>query len=348
MSNENSYHTAIKKGIISEMFKDAFARYGRPELFNPEIDYEKGIFGVASKIFNKAPMEIPFSDKDDLVIDALMNTLSKKEIKTFDPKKIKGADPIKWFAGRVFSGDLLNQMDKYIRIHNVERQQRDTDEFTQEEVIENIQDKGVPKDPGNLISNDMNRDIYKFIEKRSPKNSPLGDIFYLLTEKKQQKEIAKLLGISKGQVSKELKKIQGLVIAYAKDQKDDKLSEMIHNRLSMDITSEEGVTSSLSDSDFFKLFQDIEKKYSIKAKKRTPSGKTLTLQKTRIKDSFNDSYIGEMILNSSITSKDIEEELERFVGEIESMDDLIEDGDSIIALRIVDTSTRQISSFENE
>lgn len=344
MSNESSYHTAIIKGHISELFKDAFTRHGRPELFDSNIDYEKSAFGRARAIFGRAGVEIPMTDRDDLVVDALMVSLREKEIKKFDPKSDDPKKAVAYFIGVVFEGDLRDIVKRYVH-DRITIQRPNGDDIDTE--MERREETVIPKDPGSLISTDLNRDIFKYMEKKTSKGSVLPNIFYLLTTGKPQKEIGQILEISKGQVSKNVKKVQNLVLDYAKSQKDDFLTELVQTNLSMDTTSAEGATSALTDKDFLNFFKEVDKHYSTKtSSKRSPSGKTVKIQKSRLRDNFSDSYIGEMIMNDSITSKDIEAEMKKYVDSIESMDDLIEDDDSIIALRIMNTGTRQKSSFE--
>lgn len=333
----------IGRGFFKELFRDMYEKAGAEEFYDPKkYDYDKMLGGTATKRLRSLPNVLTNEDKDDIISEAALTTITPDKLKKYDPSRIKGNDknPVFFFMS-IFWNKIKDVADKRVKEKFREIEQEDlVDEDGA--VLENqVEDWRTVQE---TEFRDLISGLFKFIEKKRPKD--FDKIQFIISEISQgskNTEIAEGLGTSKQNINRMLKIVRELIVSYAKTSGDDALVTVLQN-----FSSEAGEeTTADLNSELVNLFKQLKKEVK-GATARTPSGGVITVEKSTTTDKFNSDFLTSMLLNPSKTSSDMDSEIEEFVAFIESSEDIIEEDDSIIGLRVSEEDTRQKSSFRKQ
>jgi len=316
--------------FIKELIKDVFKKAGRIEDFDESIDYDRIFGGMAFKLIRKNPFDINEDDRVDMIHDALLQVINKKTVKKYDAKK----DIVKFFGG-MFQKRMIDQLRAYTTRRVREKELQQKEDFTQEETQEYLRNKvDAPKQesPQDEIEfRELQDGLLKFLMKQRD-----GDwqrkLWVGLMKGMSNKEIAEQLDVSPAFITKKLKNLQGYVLEFADSTDNDLLADLMKQmggrRRSQDLFEAKDDEATL----LFKIFKKYKK---VVGHTHKPAGSISKVLKKNYADHESYDYIVGRILDSNVTTSQFQSELDTFFDELEAMDDLIEEGDRLIGLKVI-------------
>lgn len=315
---------------ITEFIKDQFKKAGRIEDFDDSIDYDRVLGGMAGKLIRRNPFNINKDDQIDMIHDALLNVINQKTVKNYDASR-----SIVAYFGGMFQKRMIDQLRRYTTRKVKEKELQDKEDFTKDEQMEYLKNKDQRREetPEEVVEfRDLEKNLLKYLMKQRD-----GDyqrkLWVGLQKGMSSKDIAKKLGVSGAFISKKLKNLQRYVMEFAQKTNNNLLADLMkqmgRKRSNEVIESKEDEVETL-----FNIFQEYKKRVG---SFRDSVGETSRVLKKVFPDCEGYDHIVSRILDSSITTKEMQAELEGFFDEIIDMDDLVEEDDQLTGFKIMET-----------
>lgn len=326
---------SLKRGIIKEIFKDAFNRFKRPELFDDGLDYDKFITNTAAGVMRRTPVPINREDQDDLIIDVLNQILTKKTVKQVDSNKI---NPIKFFA-QIFKFRMITELDKFIKRKIREQQIIDTDDFSLEEQLDfKRKDIRKPSSPSTTLQfKELIEGLSKLLKRKGNNRAP--KLLKLLMEGNNNKEIAEVFKISPAAVTNDLKKFKDLLLLFAKETNNDLLTSLTQKILTQKRRTVNNELEAKEETDplvkFFKQLKKLVK--SVKAEKHK------FIKKTVLKDRGSEDFLFNLVNENNSSIEELNIQTQEFNKFLEEQSDVVDVDGSLVCLQVLPEDIRPLS-----
>lgn len=326
-----------KKGIIYEYIKDLFDKTGK-EGFDPKINYDAVLSGVAKTVAFKFPLKISNDEFEDMVMDVLLHAINADVIKKYDPKRSLE----KYLATYMFNAVrsyMVTWMKRHMR--NVEdERKRDEDETFEHELEHRKLPGGEQLSPEKKVNyRELISGLEKFMKKRTRGDKQV-EVFKEMLAGSSPSEIAEKHNIGRNLVSRYIGDIKDSIKEYAKKTNNTDLLYLLEH-------SSKIRTHSNEDKDFFlivNVMKDYNKKFGTSLSERRPAGEISKVKRVYLNDKVTDDAITKAVLSDTYSSKALKKELGEYFELLSNQDDLIEsDEGRLVGLRIVSDEVRDVA-----
>ena len=242
MDHDDAYHFFGMKsrnargsvGPIEQLLRDVARKVGKEKDLNPALDYDKIFRGIARNMFARAYIQIPEEDREDLLMDCLLRTITPETVSKFDPTR----DPIKYFGG-MLQLNLMSAIKTYTTRHMKNVKPKNDLDMTSEEFQDFLDSKttNTPKqNVHNVVEYNILVDgIKKFLEKQRDGHY-MTQLFDLSLQGYPSKEIAQKLvqpngtvGVSPAIVSRHFVRLKEYLLEYADETGNDLLWNLVED-----------------------------------------------------------------------------------------------------------------------
>lgn len=329
-----------KKGVVYEYIKSVFDKAGK-EGFDPKIDYDSVINKVAWKIMNRSPIKVSEDEAEDIILDVLMNTVTDKMVKNFDPSRDFNTYLISYFYKRMLSYMSTWISRKTREVKDQEQDQtKDTNRLTEEERLDY---RDVHKNPhedispeGRVSYKELLKGITQYMGKK-PHGSELVKVFNDMIKGYSSTEIAKRNGVSPSLISRYTNSIRDYLKNYAEQTGNQDLLVLMSKHSKKRMHSDKDV------SIITRIFDDYKKKFGEADVGRKPVGEVKKVKRTYLKDKVSDDAIKNAILSDTYSAKDLKAELGQYFSLLNEQDELIDSGDGkLVGLKVISDDVRNV------
>ena len=335
-------HVAVRKdGFVYNWLKHVMTEVNMdwrelldtvPEGKRAPVDYDKIIESIGMKILRRSG--VPQEESIDIIHDTVMTTFDKRTMSRFDPSRLP--DPSKGliaFLGPIFNKRILSAIKKWKREHSKDYIVREEDDVKGSPVDRLITPGPFERPERAMLWKDLVRDLSKFLDKQT-RSDVFTKMLGLILQDTKGKDIAKMLGMSPGNISHMKKRLYSLLEDYAK---------FSHNTLLLDLLEAKGVTSQTAMDVFDELkrvFDEYQEQSTATATEMTPVGQVRKVRKYNLQDPTDGDLLTEMALDSSKSSTELRESLLEEEETLRMMDDLVDGEDGLVGLRIDSSEIR--------
>jgi RNA polymerase sigma factor (sigma-70 family) len=320
------------KGIIYSYIKDQFLKANK-EGFKENVDYDKIFNKMAWSVMHRSPVKISKGDAQDIIVDALMQTVTSKTVEEFDPKR----DIVKFF-GSMFYNRMISEMKRWTTHKITEQEGNDSEEdFTQEETLDFRRKDDQLESPEDILKyKELIKDLRGYIKKRVRGKEQLKILEDMMRGDSSQ-EIAEKYNVSNSLVSRYTNDIRKSILEYAEKTNNTKLNYLMSKHSKKRMHSEADVTF------IYNVFKEYKKKFGSDITSRKPSGDIIKVKKTVLEDKISDSAIANTILSDSYSSKALKEDLKLYFSLLDEQDELIDScNGKLTGLKIVSDKVRNV------
>lgn len=324
-----------KKGqLIYEYIKDQFNKAGKPEYFNPNLDYDRDLNKIAWSLMDKSSIKFDKTDGEDIISEALLHLPDQNAFKKYDPKQ----DLMK-FLIFLFYRKIGDEIRKYAREYY--RVQHDDEHSDMSE--ETYMDIKAPKDKiegpsSHMEYKELLNQLVKFMKNRT-RGSQQVTTFALMLKENSKGEIADKMKISPALVSRYVNDIKDSMVEYAKKSGNDTLLALIQHH-SRNRTHADEESNYLMNA-----LSEYKKKYGAENNGHEIVGKVLKIKKTTLVDKVSDEAIAQAVLSDSSSAASLKRDIGEYLSLLDSQDELIDcENGRIVGLKIVSDDVRNIES----
>jgi RNA polymerase sigma factor (sigma-70 family) len=320
---------SAKKGMVFEYIQDQFKKANKIGDFDTNQDYDRFFKGVASSIFSKSPIKIPIDIQSDLIMNAIMQVVTPKTVKEYDPNK-----KIEVYFVSMFRNRLLNEVKSYItkqmkEVHPLDDRDDADRNFTQEEKLDVLQKPSKETPESKLYYKELIQSIKKFMKQRIRGDVQIKVLDFLLTGHSND-DISKRLNVSPSLISRYMNDVRDSVLEYSKKTKNDTLYEYMIKFSKVKKHANEDFSYMID------VFKNYKKKVGGFEKTRVPSGDITKIRKVIFQDKISDEAIAKCILNDSYSSSNLKSDLDEYFSFLNDQDEVIESEDGkIVGLKIL-------------
>lgn len=312
------------KPLVKELFKWQFTRNRRPELFDPNFNYDKLFSGIAAKCFSRSPVHFDQDEKQDFIFDVLNQILTPETIKKAEP----GKDPISYFGG-MFQMRMMTALKNRVTRELKRKRQNPGDDRTQDEFLEQSGPTVNPHDDVDLKA--LTRDLINFLAKKT-EGKYYVPIFQGLLTGKSNKEVAQELGVSPPIVTRYLQRMQQAIIEFANKTDNDTLLRVMEEVMK----TKKHSRTPLGSDPLYDNLTTVFKKYDKvrRTSSRAPAGDITKITVDSREDMLNHENLASLILDDQTTQATIDTNAQDFLAWQDVQDELIEDNNQLIGLRV--------------
>lgn len=347
--SRNTAHKAIM-GDIDKAVKGFLDKFDR-NLYDASVNYSQIFKSIFYKTVKALPSSVSESDREDLFAQAFTDTFDTVSLSRFKPEK----GNIVAFLYSQFKFRLLDAIKDQFK---VSRGEFVTDSFEPGEEDDSASaldalnlklNKTEVEDsnPENIVSfKDMVEKFKDWIEVKYEKPEKAKILQMLFDEMSKgdfsQMALAQKLGVHKTRVHQLATMLREDLVSFAKKTDNDFLLSMLKSYNKKHASSE----TSEADEDLEFLSEALQKYRELFASQKSgesgkgvptserfPTGKTTKITKKSMPDSLDDLK-KKMVLDDSKSKEAAEEEINKYLADLTTMDDLLEEDGKIIGLKV--------------
>lgn len=318
---------------VTQYFKWMTTKAKRPELFDPKVNYDKIFQGTAAKYIARYPFHLDPEAKRDLIVDCLQQVVTLDTIKKADA----GLDLVKYFGG-MFAKRVITWLTNENNRRKKQKFKPSGDERTDDEWMDSQTGPGAGSDE-ELDYKDLVTGLAKFFQSKGPQGKYFLAILTYLPQGYSNKELADKLKVSPSIVTRYLQQFKEAMLEYAKKTKNDALYTQVQEILKQ---RKHDLETAADKDPLVKWFQKLKKKGSTDTADsgREPAGQVTKVRRKSMPDVLHEDYMAKLILSDRITQDKIDESAEEFLALLANSQDIVEDGSTIVSLRVDTTEAR--------
>lgn len=212
--------------------EDICRKAGRSDLFDmcKDINWDQMFEGLARKCIAKSPIHVDQFDYHDLIMDALMQSVTVQSIKTYPYQN----HPDNWAAESkhfaIYVANMFNLKMMTTMTSNFNQKKR----LTQKPGVDNRSDEEWMDSKDNRNHEQEDKTTYKqlliqlskYLASKSEGRYYLA-MFPMFIQGYSSGDVAKKLGISEGLISKYLQRMKEEILNFAKNSKNDELYDLM-------------------------------------------------------------------------------------------------------------------------